>query len=138
MPPIRIATADDPRIALFAGVREPQLLHRHRLFVAEGRLVVERLIANGRYPIRSLLLNEASYEALAPSLAALASAVQVFVLDTPHFAALTGFNLHRGCLALAERPRPLTPAAAIGDGRLVVLLEGVTDADNVGSVFRNA
>ncbi len=35
--------------------------------------------------------------------------VPIYVCDTHDFAAITGFNLHRGCLALAQRPmeRPL-------------------------------
>lgn len=136
--PQRIASLDDPRIALYSGVREPQLLHRHRLFIGEGRLVVERLIAERRYRLRSLLLNDASFAALQPALASLPNDVELFLADSDQFHAITGFNLHRGCLALAERPRPQTPAQAIGGGRLVVVLENVTDADNVGSVFRNA
>lgn len=137
MPPVRITTADDPRIRLFTGVREPELLRAHRLLIGEGRLVIERLIESGRYPVRALLLNDASHDALAPWLERLTPDVDIFLLDTPQFAALTGFNLHRGCLALAERPRPQTMVRAIGDARLIVVLEAVSDADNVGSVFRN-
>ena len=51
---------------------------------------------------------------------------------------IAGFNIHRGCLALALRP-PLPPweDLATHASRLVVL-EGVGDADNVGSTFRCA
>jgi tRNA G18 (ribose-2'-O)-methylase SpoU len=138
MPRIRIASLDDPSAALYSGVREPHLLHRHRLFVAEGRLVVERLIADRRYRLRSLLLNDASFDALQPALTTLASDVDILLAGAEQFQAIAGFNFHRGCLALAERPRPQTMAQAIGGGQLIVALEHVTDADNVGSVFRNA
>jgi hypothetical protein len=43
-----------------------------------------------------------------------------------------------GCLALAERPVPIGLTDVIAKSDLVLVLEGVTDADNVGSAFRNA
>jgi len=138
MPPVRLTRLDDPRVELFAGVSDPALLRRHRLFVAEGRFVVERLLDAGRYRVRSLLLNEPSYESLAPRLEALAPEIEVFVCGSADFTSITGFNLHRGCLALAERPRPLLVEQVLGEGRLFVVLERITDADNVGSIFRNA
>ena len=44
----RIESIDDPRVAGYRVVRDPELARMHGLFVAEGRLVVERLIADGR------------------------------------------------------------------------------------------
>ena len=58
--------------------------------------------------------------------------------DTDEFAAITGFNLHRGCLALAERPPVRALADVVRRADLLLVLEGVTDPDNVGSAFRNA
>jgi tRNA G18 (ribose-2'-O)-methylase SpoU len=138
MRPIRISLADDPRLLLFTGIRDPDLLRRHRLFAAEGRLVVERLLHDARYRVHSLLLNDASFAALAPQLERLADDVPVYLAGSREFETITGFNLHRGCVALAERPRPMLAAEAVGSARLVVVLENVTDADNVGGVFRNA
>jgi tRNA G18 (ribose-2'-O)-methylase SpoU len=58
------------------------------------------------------------------------------VCDAGDFVHITGYDIHRGCLALVERP----PAAALHDvlrpARLVAVLESVTNADNVGGVFR--
>jgi len=57
---------------------------------------------------------------------------------------LAGFHLHRGCLALGRRPddsalEDLLVRATREDGSsLVVVLEGLTNHDNVGGVFRNA
>ena len=88
--------------------------------------------------VESLLVNEASFRALETRCRALPQDVPVYVCDTDEFAAITGFNLHRGCLALAERPtdRALDDVCAGAD--LLLVLEGVTDPDNVGSAFRNA
>jgi tRNA G18 (ribose-2'-O)-methylase SpoU len=46
--------------------------------------------------------------------------------------------MHRGCLALAERPAELLIDDVISTARCVTVLERVVDADNVGSVFRSA
>lgn len=137
MPVIRIERFDDPRLSEYRNISDAELLVRRNRFAAEGRLVVDRLIECG-HRIESILVNDASFRALEPSLASLAAGVPVYVCETAEFAALTGFHLHRGCLALAERPVPQALSDVIRQSDLVLVLEGVTDADNVGSAFRNA
>ena len=51
---------------------------------------------------------------------------------------ITGFNLHRGSLALGERPLPCRWRELTSGARRIVALERVGNADNVGSVFRSA
>lgn len=134
---VRIARVDDPRIEDYRTVTDAELLRRRGLFVAEGRLGVGRVIEDGRAVV-SLLLNEAAFRALETVLAAIPDDTPVYICETGEFRAITGFNLHRGCLALAKRP-PERAASEIVDGaNLLLVLEGVTDADNVGSAFRNA
>jgi tRNA G18 (ribose-2'-O)-methylase SpoU len=137
MPIIRIDQFDDPRIQQYRNVSDRQLLLRQNLFVAEGRLVVARLLEGG-YAIVSLLLNEASLRALGMPLAAISADVPIYVCETAEFASITGFTLHRGCLALAQRPHARSAPDIIENANLLVVLEGVADPDNIGSVFRNA
>jgi len=135
---VRIETADDPRVSDYRDVGDPELLRDRGLFVAEGRLVVRRVIGHARFNVRSLLLSDAARLALAPDLARLLPSVPIFVCATGLFAQLTGYNIHRGCLALVERGRPSSFEDVIENARLVVVLEDVANADNVGGVFRNA
>jgi tRNA G18 (ribose-2'-O)-methylase SpoU len=135
---VPVTRLDDPRLSDYVQLRDAELLRQRGLFVAEGRFVVERVLADARYDVESLLLNAASYAALAPQLEARASSAPVFVCETSDFQAITGFHFHRGCLAMVRRPPALSWRDAVGDARLVVVLEGVTNADNVGGVFRNA
>ena len=137
MPLIRIEGPDDPRIAAYRNVADSELLRRRGLFVAEGRLVVERVIKDRRFSLHSLLLNETSYRALSGALATVSFDVPRFVCETPDFLGITGLPLHRGCLALVERPAPMASCEILRDARTIVVLEGVTNADNVGGVFRN-
>jgi tRNA G18 (ribose-2'-O)-methylase SpoU len=127
----------DPRIAAYRNLGDAELLRQRGLFVAEGRLVVERVLADHRCTIDSVLLNAASLEALRPVIEA-STDVTVFECPTAAFEAITGFDIHRGCLALVRRPPALRWPDAVGSASLIVVLEGVTNADNVGGVFRNA
>src|SRR3990170_2775129 len=103
MPVVRIDGRDDPRLADYRSMSDGELLRRRNRFVAEGRLVVGRLLESG-HRVESLLVNEASFRALDALLSRVPPQVPVYVCETDEFAAITGFNLHRGCLALAERP----------------------------------
>jgi tRNA G18 (ribose-2'-O)-methylase SpoU len=138
MPVQRISGPDDPRVQAYQAVADPVLLRRHGLFVAEGRLVVDRLLAARRYEVQSLLLSEAAFHALEPSLAALPGHLPVYLSDPADLRRIAGYDVHRGCLALAVRPAPPRLEDLLAGARLLVVLEGVTNADNVGSVFRNA
>jgi tRNA G18 (ribose-2'-O)-methylase SpoU len=137
MPLIRIEGLTDSRIAPYHELADAELLRERGLFVAEGRLVVRRVIEDRRFTVRSLLMNEANYRALSDTLAGLPPDLPIFLCDTHDFLGITGFDLHRGCLALAERPAPIASCEILRDARTIVILEGVTNADNVGGVFRN-
>lgn len=138
MPLVRLERLDDPRIAEYRDVPDPVLIRARGLFVAEGRLVVRRLVEGGRHAVRSLLLSEASYLALAPTLRPLVPDVPIYLCALEQFRALTGLHFHRGCLALVERPAETDLLDLVQRALLLVVLEGVTNADNVGGVFRSA
>jgi tRNA G18 (ribose-2'-O)-methylase SpoU len=137
MPVIRIDRFDDCRLADYRNVSDAELLRRGKRFVAEGRLIVTRLIEAG-HPVESILVNEASLRALDSAISRLPPDIPVYVCDTEDFTAITGFNLHRGCLALAVRPATQSLLDVARKAALLLVLEAVTDADNVGSAFRNA
>ena len=127
-----ITSLDDPRVAAYTRVGDPAWLRDRGLFVAEGRLVVGRLLETERFEIDSVVVTPAALAALRD---AVPDAIPLYVVEQSLLTSITGFNFHRGCLALAKRPTPLgLPAAA---SRLVAL-EGVGNPDNVGGIFRIA
>lgn len=138
MPQIRLESADDPRVQAYRAVSEPELVRDSGLFVAEGRLVVRRVIEDGRCRVRSLLLSEAAHRDLEPVLARLDEDVAVYTCAARDFLTITGFDIHRGCLAMVRRPAILSAEDILDTARVVVVLEAVANADNVGGVFRNA
>jgi tRNA G18 (ribose-2'-O)-methylase SpoU len=133
---IHVENARDSRLAAYASLGDARALLARGLFVAEGRFVVQRLLEAARFPIESLLLNDAALAALAPWLGGLEA--PVYVCAPRFFEALTGHHFHRGCLALARRP-PSAPALELARGaRALLALDAVGNPDNVGSVFRSA
>lgn len=130
---------DDPRLEDYRHVADHDALVARGLFVAEGRLVVARLVRGGRHHVRSLLLSPAAAAAMAGVVRDVGPDTAVFVVPQAGMNAVVGFNIHRGCLAMADRPAPTTLADLKLDAvtRLLVL-EGVNNPDNVGGLFRNA
>jgi len=138
MPLVPLDTLDDPRVADYHIVRDGDLLRARNLFVAEGRLVVQRLVESRRYQLRSMLVSETACEALRATWSSVDPAVPIYVGRSSDFRTLAGLNIHRGCLALAERPAPRTFETIASGARTVVVLDGVGNPDNVGGIFRNA
>jgi tRNA G18 (ribose-2'-O)-methylase SpoU len=134
----RIAGPDDARVAEYRSISDPELVRRRGLFIAEGRLVVRRLIEDRRCRVRSLLLSDAALTSLGPVLARAALDAPIYVCAADRFLDITGYNIHRGCLALAERPREISAAELVAAARTIAILDNVANPDNVGSIFRNA
>jgi tRNA G18 (ribose-2'-O)-methylase SpoU len=131
----QIAHPDDPRISDYAHVGDHVWLRRNGLFVAEGRLLALRLIAEWPSSVHSLLVTPAARVAVETTASPLH--VPIYVADPSIVHSLTGINFHRGCLALGRRPRPVDPGVFAGARRLVAL-EGIANPDNVGGIFRVA
>jgi tRNA G18 (ribose-2'-O)-methylase SpoU len=134
---LRIDDPGDPRIAAYRNVPDPDLLFQEGLFVAEGRLVVRRLIEGQRFSVRSVMVTEAARASLSDVLTG-RDELPVYVVAQAVMNGITGFNIHRGCLAIGQRPRPRDWRDVMTGARRVIALERIANADNVGSVFRSA
>jgi tRNA G18 (ribose-2'-O)-methylase SpoU len=134
----RIYRADDPRVASYYGVRDGELVRIRGLFVAEGRHIVRRVVDHGRYRVQSVLVNDAALHDLESVIGRLGADVPIFVSGAKALADIAGYDVHRGCLALVHRPPPTSVDALIAAATRLVVLEAVSNADNVGGIFRNA
>ena len=126
----------DPRVDdyrdLTAADRRPDRPGGRGLVIAEGVVVVRRLL-DSPYPVRSLLgvprrlaeLDLAGVDAPA------------YATDADTMARIVGFHLNRGVLAVADRA-PIPSVEELAVGRLLAVLEGVNDHENLGALFRNA
>src|SRR5690242_3074623 len=96
---VRIDDPDDPRLADYRAVRERDLVGRQGGFIAEGLVVLEKLIRAGRHPLRSVLVAENRAAGLEPLLAALADGVPAYAASQAVMDRVVGFPIHRGVLA---------------------------------------
>lgn len=150
--PIRIDSADDPRIAAYQAIRERDLAGREGLFVAEGKVVLNVLFSARRFVADSALILDRRLAGMQDTLALAPPDMPVYTASQTVLDAIAGFHIHRGVLALGRRG-PDTSAEALlaalphADGSplhtlppsvLVVVLVGISNHDNIGAIFRNA
>lgn len=150
---IPINDLDDPRLAPYRNQKDAWLRAAHNpdraadhdpsaatgdagLFMAEGALVVEQLIASP-CPVHSVLINRDRLERVGRTLAGLDPAVPIYLADGGLMDSVVGFRIHRGVLAAGVRPPPIDPEDLIARARLLVVLEDLANHDNVGGIFRS-
>jgi tRNA G18 (ribose-2'-O)-methylase SpoU len=128
-----VTALDDPRLDDYRDIREDRLRARG-LFAVETREVVRRLLHEGRFPLRSILVTEPTLDALRD---VLAPPTVVYVATKELIHGVVGLNFHRGCMAIGVRGVPV-PFDDILASPSLILCERLTNPDNVGGVFRNA
>jgi len=138
MPVEHVTTVEDPRLLPFRNLRARVGGRSDGLFVAETRAVVRELLASRRFRTRSLLLTQQAAEQLADVLAG-RDDVAVYLAPLAVLKAVVGFDFHRGCLGLGERgPEPGLAEILDAAPRRLILLDEVSNPDNVGGVLRVA
>ncbi|MEM9651528.1 MAG: RNA methyltransferase [Actinomycetota bacterium] len=139
---IVIDQPDDPRIAVFQGLRD-HVLRRKRerpggdmagVFVAEGDIVVERALRAG-YELESLLIDGKRTKPL-PEV--IDDAVPVYACGPEVLQRITGYHLHRGVLACFRRRELLSFEEAVDGASTVAIIEGVNNPTNLGVILRCA
>ncbi|KXG86235.1 TrmH family RNA methyltransferase [Agrobacterium bohemicum] len=140
-----ITEADDPRISAFRDIRERDLTGRQGRFIVEGTVVLRMLAAahkaGGDFEAESILILENRLAGVSDILREFPSDVPIYVATASVLDAIVGFNLHRGILALGKRKSDKDMAQTIRQlpkSSLVLVGCGISNHDNLGSMFRNA
>jgi tRNA G18 (ribose-2'-O)-methylase SpoU len=135
---------EDPRLIDYRNLKDSTLAGTRGRFIVEGRGTLRILLARSRYRPDSILLSERTFTALERELAEFQPACPVYVGAQPILDRIVGFPIHRGCLASCARddlPDPLELARSVKESEAaprIVVLEALTNLDNVGLIFRNA
>ena len=148
--PEPVASPADPRLAPYANLKDSQLRRaefegRTPAFICESELVVRALLESD-WPVHSVLCDPATLPRLEPAILAARAAragrddadFPVFTAGDDTLHAITGFAFHRGVLAAGLRRTPLALDALLDRARVLLVLEGLSNHDNVGAIFRNA
>ncbi|MEM9965737.1 MAG: RNA methyltransferase [Asticcacaulis sp.] len=135
-----IVPIDDPadaRLRLYRDVKDRDLSGREGLFMAEGKVVLERLFASSLAETVSVLTTPERLRGL--DISALSDDVPVYVVAQAVMDEIAGFPVHRGYLGLGRYAPPAPLEACVGTGRArVLVLCGISNTDNMGGLMRNA
>ncbi|MGK6321725.1 TrmH family RNA methyltransferase [Sphingomonas sp. DT-51] len=136
---IPIVDPADPRVESYRDIRERDLVGRRGLFVAEGTVVLEKLVDSTTHRPLSLLIADKRVDALAPLWSRLPDDVPVYRAAPQVLDVIAGFPLHRGVLAIGRRAPDLGADSLLGGvSGDILLLCGIANHDNMGGIFRNA
>ena len=134
----RIDSPVDSRIDDYRELRDPRARRRiegDEFFICEGPVALERLLVSG-HRLRSVMVLERRLSATLDLLTGTPG--PVYVVDDDTMRTVTGFDLHRGVIAAANR-RPMRPVEeVVGGARRIVVLEGLNDPENLGAIARSA
>jgi tRNA G18 (ribose-2'-O)-methylase SpoU len=128
-----ISDPADGRVAAFANLPARGDV-RSDTIIVESVLAVRRLLQHG-VPTRAILVVDTRAAQLQ-----VPADVAVFTCAKPVLDQIVGFPMHRGALAIADRPR--TPLTVLierlqAPRSLVVCVSGVSDPANLGAIARN-
>lgn len=134
-----ISSLEGPELAPYRTMRR-QMEHRQQgIFVAEGEKVVRRLIES-RFTVISVLVPEKWYRDLEPLLQKRPENIRAFVAEKKLLETLTGFSMYQGLLAVGKvPPSPLLHQVLNNrqQPRLIVAVDGLSSAENLGALVRN-
>jgi tRNA G18 (ribose-2'-O)-methylase SpoU len=126
---------DPYRDLRFAGTREHP--EHGTCFIAEGRILVEDLLAAGRAGRIKVISVAATTIAAAAIRERLPEGTELLTAEPAALSELAGFPFHRGLMACARVPAPL-PAAALHATRRLLVLPRLYDSENLGLLLRSA
>lgn len=135
--PIRIDDPRDPRLDDFRNLNASDKKSGEQLIIAEGTLVVPRLLAS-RYPTRAVVgfpgKLRAIEEELSCSLSGDDATFSVFEVSREVLKEVAGFDMHRGLVASADRlPTSVASAATTVSTTGPAGSGGVTGAQDTGT-----
>jgi tRNA G18 (ribose-2'-O)-methylase SpoU len=135
----KITSLDLPELAPYRTMRRPLEHEREGIFVGEGEKVVRRLLES-RLEVVSVLLPEKHLESFRPLLEARPENLNVYLAGKKLLEQLIGFSMYQGVLAVGKIP----PPASLDDilsghpkPLLLVAVDGLTSAENLGALVRN-
>lgn len=126
-----------PEAEVYRGLTERQLTAENGLFIAESVNVIAAAVEAGYTPL-SFLSEKRHIPALESAFGERFPLVPLYTSESSEIEKLAGYRLHRGVLAAFRRKPVITCEEAVKGAKRIAVLENVTDAANVGAVFRSA
>jgi tRNA G18 (ribose-2'-O)-methylase SpoU len=134
MPLIPIDSLADPRVQPYLDLRNKRLRTRDGKFIAEGDLVVGRLLESAHHVESLVVADDQLHRLTVPD------DVVVYLTPRKLIESLIGFKFHRGILACGVRPSPADLSCLVSSPEqptTVVVCAAVHDPENLGGILRN-
>jgi tRNA G18 (ribose-2'-O)-methylase SpoU len=119
----------------FAGTREHP--EHGTCFIAEGRILVEDLLAAARAGRMKVISVAATTTAGADLRERLPAGTALLTAEPHDLSVLAGFPFHRGLMACAQVPEP-PPVVALREAGRLLVLPRLYDSENLGLLLRSA
>ena len=141
MPIIEITAFDHPGCELFGTLTEAQLRNRYEpgkgIFIAESPKVI-RVALNAGYTPIALMCERRHIDGDAADIIARCGDIPVYTGSRELLAGLTGYTLTRGVLCAMRRPIEPAVEDICREASRIVVIDGVVDTTNIGTIFRSA
>lgn len=138
---IEITNLSHPALAPYCRLTEAQLRNKRNpsegIFIAESHKVIGHALDAGCKPL-SFLMEQRQIDGVSGTLLKRCPDTPVYTADRETLAKLTGYELTRGCLCAMRRPEAKTVEQVTRNAHRVAVLDGITDAANVGAILRSA
>ena len=135
-----VDSLDLPELAPYRTMRMHHDHFQQRIFVAEGVKVVRRLLESN-FAIVSTLMLEKWIPELESLLNARPEHLTAFIAPKTAMEQLVGFTLYQGVMAIGQFPAPIPLEKQLQNfakPHLLVALDGLADAENMGVIVRNS
>jgi tRNA G18 (ribose-2'-O)-methylase SpoU len=135
---IKINTLDLPELEPYRHMKWQFEQRQQGIFVAEGEKVVRRLLESPLGVVSALLLDRWFVE-LEPLLTARSEHIRAYVAERSLLENIIGFAIYQGVLAVGRAPANarLDEILSRDNAPLIVAAEGISGAENMGSLVRN-
>ena len=134
---IKINDINAPELRVYANLTEAQLKVDQGLFIAESVKVINVALDKGVVPV-SFLMEERQIAGIGKDLLERCPEIPVYTASREILNSLTGFELTRGVLCAMKRPQEQTLEETLKNAKRIAVLERLSDAVNVGAIFRSA
>lgn len=134
-----ISSLDLPELQPYRTLRRQDIHRRERIFVAEGEKTLRRLLETS-FVLTSVLLTPDWLAIFEPLLQIRSEEIHVFVAEKAALEDLIGFTMFQGLMAVAKIPAaPTLEEILVRSPKpgLFVATDGVSNADNLGTLVRN-
>jgi tRNA G18 (ribose-2'-O)-methylase SpoU len=130
-----IDSLDDPRLEPYRNLKSTNRTRWSNQFIAEGLLVVERLLASD-FEVVSVVATRKMEQQVAPLVP---KSCPLLFLEPTLAEQLVGYTFHAGVLACGvRRPSPTLESLLIGspESALFAVCPNVNDPENIGAIIR--